>query len=59
MGRYSCRVLKRKSGPKREKAAGGWRHSEELHDLYASPSIIQVMKSRRMRWEEHVECTNR
>jgi hypothetical protein len=35
---------------------GGWRklHNEELHGLYSSPSIIRVIKARRMRWEGHV-----
>jgi hypothetical protein len=35
---------------------GGWRklHNEELHDLYSSPSIIRMIKSRRMRWAGHV-----
>jgi hypothetical protein len=35
---------------------GGWRklHNEELHNLYSSPSIIRVIKSRRMRWAGHV-----
>jgi hypothetical protein len=35
---------------------GGWGklHKEELRDLYASPSIIRIMKSRRMRWVGHV-----
>jgi hypothetical protein len=35
---------------------GGWRklHNEELHNLYSSPNIIKMMKSRRMRWEGHV-----
>jgi hypothetical protein len=35
---------------------GRWRklHSEELHDLYSSPSIIKMIKSRRMRWAGHV-----
>jgi hypothetical protein len=35
---------------------GGWRklHNEELHNLYTSPSIIRIIKSRRMRWAEHV-----
>jgi hypothetical protein len=38
-------------GPKREEVAGGWRrlHNEELHNLYASPNIIRVFKSQRMR----------
>jgi hypothetical protein len=35
---------------------GGWRklHSEELHNLYSSPSIIRIVKSRKMRWARHV-----
>jgi hypothetical protein len=35
---------------------GGWRklHKEELHDLYTSPNIIRIIKSRRMRWTGHV-----
>jgi hypothetical protein len=35
---------------------GGWRklHNEELHNLYCSPSIIRIIKSRRMRWTGHV-----
>jgi hypothetical protein len=39
-------------GPKRDEETGGWRklHNEELHNLYSSPSIIRMMKSRRMRW---------
>jgi hypothetical protein len=38
-------------GPKREKVTVGWRrlHDEELHNLYASPYIIRVIKSRRVR----------
>jgi hypothetical protein len=37
-------------GPKRDEVEGGWRrpHDEELHNLYASPDIIRVIKSRRM-----------
>jgi hypothetical protein len=41
--------------PKRDEVTGGWRklHNEELHNLYSSPSIIRIIKSRRMRWAEH------
>jgi hypothetical protein len=43
-------------GPKREEATGEWRrlHNKELNDLYSSPNIIWVIKSRRMRWAGHV-----
>jgi hypothetical protein len=39
-------------GPKRDEVTGGWRklHNEELHNRYSSPSIIVMIKSRRMRW---------
>jgi hypothetical protein len=49
-------VLRRIFGPKRDGVSGGWRklHNEELHNLYSSPSIIRIMKSRRMRWAGHV-----
>jgi hypothetical protein len=49
-------VLRRIFGPKRDGVTGGWRklHNEELHNLYSSPSIIRIIKSRRMRWAEHV-----
>jgi hypothetical protein len=49
-------VLGRIFRPKREEVAGYWRrlHSEELHNLYASPIIIGVVKSRNMRWEGYV-----
>jgi hypothetical protein len=45
-------VLRRIFGPKRDEVTGGWRklHNEELHNLYSSPNIIRVIKSRRMRW---------
>jgi hypothetical protein len=53
---FENRVLRRLSGPKRDKVTGGWRklHNEELHNLYSSPSIIRMIKPRRMRWEGHV-----
>jgi hypothetical protein len=46
------RVLRSVFGPKRDGVTGGWRklHKEELHNLYSSPSIIRIIKSRRMRW---------
>jgi hypothetical protein len=50
------RVLRRIFGPKRDEVTAGWRklHSEELLNLNSSPSIIRIMKSRRMRWAGHV-----
>jgi hypothetical protein len=52
---FENRVFRRIFGPKRE-VTGGWRklHNEELHNLYSSPSIIRMIKSRRMRWAGHV-----
>jgi hypothetical protein len=48
---FENRVLRRIFGPKREEVIGGWRklHNEELHNLYSSPSIIRIIKSRRIR----------
>jgi hypothetical protein len=53
---FENRVLRRIFGPKRDEVTGEWRklHNEELHNLYASPNIIRMIKSRRMRWEGHV-----
>jgi len=50
------RLMSRIFGPKREEVAGcGERlHNEELHYLCASPNVIRVIKSRRMRWVGHV-----
>jgi len=49
-------VLKRIFGPRRDEVTGEWRRlrNEELNDLYSSPNIVQVIKSRRTRWTEHV-----
>ena len=49
-------VLKRIFGPKRNEVTGEWKrlHNEELNDLYSSPNIVRVIKSRRMRWAGHV-----
>ena len=49
-------VLRRIFGPRRAEVTGEWRrlHNEELHDLYSSPNIVRVIKSRRMRWAGHV-----
>jgi hypothetical protein len=53
---HRLRVLRRIFGPKRDEVTGEWRkfHNEDLHDLYSSPSIIIIIKSRRMRWASHV-----
>jgi hypothetical protein len=50
------RVLRRIFGTKKDEVTGGWRklYNEELHNLYSSPSIITITKSRRMRWAGHV-----
>jgi hypothetical protein len=44
-------------GQKRDEVTGEWRklHNEELRDLYYSPSIIRIIRSRRMRWAEPIE----
>ena len=53
---FENRVLRRIFGPKRDGVTGDWRklHNDELNDLYSSPNIVQVIKSRRMRWAGHV-----
>ena len=55
---FENRVLGRIFGPKRDKVTRECRklHNEELNDLYSSPNIVQVVKSRRMRWAGHVAC---
>ena len=53
---FENRVLKRVFGPKRDEVREEWRkpHNEELNDLYSSPNIVRVNKSRYMRWAGHV-----
>jgi hypothetical protein len=53
---FENRVLKRIFGSKRDGVTGGWRklYNEEFHNLYSSPSIIRIIKLRRMRWAGHV-----
>jgi hypothetical protein len=53
---FENKVLRRIFEPKRDEVTGGWRklHNEELRVLYSSPSIIRIIKSRRMRWAGHV-----
>ena len=49
-------VLRRIFRLRRDEVTGEWRrlHNEELNDLYLSPNIVRVIKSRRMRWAGHV-----
>jgi hypothetical protein len=53
---FENRVLRGVFGSKRDEVTGEWRklHNEELNDLYSSPPVVRVMKSRRMRWARHV-----
>jgi len=53
---FENRVLRRIFGPRRDEVTVEWRrlHNEELNDLYSSPNIMRVIKSRRMRWAGHV-----
>jgi hypothetical protein len=55
---FENRVLKRIFVLKREEVAGVWKrlHNEELHNLYGTPNIIRVIKTRKMRWASHVAC---
>ena len=53
---FETMVLRRIFGPRRDEVTGEWRrlHNEDLNDLYSSPNILRVIKSRRMRWAGHV-----
>jgi hypothetical protein len=53
---FKNRVLRRIFEPKRDEVTGDWRklHNEELNELYTSPNIVRVIKSKRIRWVEHV-----
>jgi hypothetical protein len=53
---FENRVLRRIFGLRRNEVTGDWRtlHNVELHNLYSSPNIIRMIKSRRMRWAGHV-----
>jgi hypothetical protein len=53
---FEIRVLRRIFGPQRYVVTGWWRklHNEELHNLCSSPSIIRMMKSRRIRLAGHI-----
>jgi hypothetical protein len=53
---FDNKVLRRTVGPKRDEITGEWRklHNEKLSDLYCSPNIFRVIKSRRIRWAGHL-----
>jgi hypothetical protein len=55
---FETRVLRKIFGPKRDELTWEWRklHNEELNDLYSSPTIVWMIKSRRIRWAGHVAC---
>jgi hypothetical protein len=55
---YENRVLRRIFVARRDEVTGEWRklHNEEVHILYSYPNITTQIKSRRMRWAEHVAC---
>jgi hypothetical protein len=58
---FENRMLRRIFGPKRDEVTGEWRklRNEELNDLYSSPTIVWMIKSRIMRWTGHVASMGR
>jgi hypothetical protein len=58
---FENRVPRRIFGPKRDEVTRGLRklHNEELHNLYSPPSIIRMIKSKKMKWVEHVARRNK
>jgi len=55
---YNLCILYLHDRPRRDEVKEEWRrlHNEELNDLYSLPNIVQVIKSRRMRWAGHLAC---
>jgi hypothetical protein len=55
---FENREPKKIFGPKKEEVTAEWRilHNEELNEPHSTPNIIRVIKSRRIRWAEHVAC---
>jgi len=53
---FENRMLRKIFGPRRDEVTGEWKrlHNEKLNDLYSSPNIVRVIKSRRMTWAGHV-----
>ena len=53
---FENKVLRRISGPRKDEVTGDWKilHNEDLNDVYSSPSIVRVIKSRKMRCAGHV-----
>jgi hypothetical protein len=53
---FENRLMRRIFGPQRDEMMGDWRklHNNELHNLYSSPNLTRMIKSRRMRWAGHV-----